>query len=87
MSGQASTGASKRKRVCLASGGTVRPWQRKREVQVRIGSEGSCTLGGFRTDVPAVIGIVISNTMILAVKVVASGTIDVDGHRTLPTFK
>jgi len=40
-----------------------------------------------RTDVPAVIGIVMSNTMILAVNVVASGTIDVDGHSMLPTFK
>jgi len=40
-----------------------------------------------RTDVPAVIGIVISNTMILAVNVVASGTIDVEGHNILPTFK
>ena len=44
-------------------------------------------LGDFRTDVPAVMGIVMSNTMILAVKVVASGTTDVGGHSTLPTFK
>lgn len=43
--------------------------------------------GDFRTDVPAVIGIVISNTMILAVNVVASGTINVGGHNILPTFK
>lgn len=43
--------------------------------------------GDFRTDVPAVIGIVMSNTMILAVKAVASGTMDVGGHSTLPTFK
>ena len=42
---------------------------------------------GIRTDVPAVIGIVISNTMIFAVNVVASGTIDVGGHSILPTFK
>ena len=40
-----------------------------------------------RTDAPAVIGIVISNTMILAVNFVASGTIDVGGHSMLPTFK
>ena len=39
---------------------------------------GSGFLGGLgHTDVPAVIGIVISNTMILAVNTVASGTTDV----------
>jgi len=42
---------------------------------------------GVRTDVPAVIGIVMSNTMILAVNVIARGTIDVWGHSTLPTLK
>lgn len=40
-----------------------------------------------RTDVPAVIGIVISNTITLAVKTVASGTTDVGEHNMLPTFK
>lgn len=42
---------------------------------------------GERTDVPAVMGIVISKTMILAVKTVASGTTDPGSHNTLPTFK
>jgi len=44
-------------------------------------------VGDSRTDVPAVIGIAMSNTIIRAVNVVASGTIDVDGHSMLPTFK
>jgi len=55
--------------------------------KARSGSHRGVTIRVARTDVPAVIGIVISNTMIFAVNVVASGTIDVGGHSTLPTFR
>ena len=66
----------------------MRERKKEKETQVKIiDSEVVVFWGIFRTDVPAVIGIVISNTMIFAVNVVASGTIDVGGHSILPTFK
>lgn len=39
------------------------------------------------TEAPAVIGTSMSKTIILAVKVVASGTMSVGGHRTLPMLR
>jgi hypothetical protein len=42
---------------------------------------------GQHTDAPAVMGISISKTIIRAVKMVASGTGSVGGHKTLPIFK
>lgn len=40
-----------------------------------------------RTDAPAVMGTCISNTMIRAVKTMASGTGSVGGQRTLPMLR
>lgn len=59
----------------------------RKKMQVEIISE-IASLSNLRpTDVPAVIGIVMSKTMILAVKIVASDTTDVGSHKTLPTFR
>jgi hypothetical protein len=39
------------------------------------------------TEIPAVIGMPISNTIILAVNAVTKGTTSVGGQTTLPTFR
>jgi hypothetical protein len=42
---------------------------------------------GILTEVPAVIGTPISNTIILAVNAATKGTMSVGGQRTLPMFR
>ena len=60
--------------------------EREKELRETI-SELADFEGLGRTDVPAVMGIVTSKTIILAVKIVASGTTDDGSHNTFPTSK